>query len=262
MSGLVLYVRSTTGDVVAVEVPASATVGHVIEEHARVTGRSSALAVAGTEALPSHGLLADLGIGAETTLHEVDGLRWHPDHLRGPGGASPVVPTQMLLGGPGTEAGGDVLTASARGSEMCAALNGTYRAGSLYRSPQFAIEEYHSSMGFGLSIGAPIDGTPWSSPGLLLYVDANSMNRYVRGVYVQQGEPSLHEKSPFRLLVDERLRVSYEVHSGSPQQAVVPAGEIINRLFAEAVANLPDGAALHPFVFSTCEENFQWTVTE
>eukprot|EP01062_Namystynia_karyoxenos_P011917 TRINITY_DN14282_c0_g1_i2.p1 TRINITY_DN14282_c0_g1~~TRINITY_DN14282_c0_g1_i2.p1 ORF type:complete len:268 (+),score=57.45 TRINITY_DN14282_c0_g1_i2:111-914(+) len=266
MSGLVLYTRTATGDVVAVEVPPSATVGDVIDEHARVTGRrpGALCSAADAGALSPGEFLADLGIGAEMTLHEIDHLQWHPDHLRGPGGADPVAPTLLSLAGPGTERGGDVLSAScAEETPMFAALSQPYRPGSRYRSPLFGFETYASSMAFGLIVGVPTVDTRLDSPELLLLVYGTGPVRRIAGVSMRDIylKP---EHGPFCLVIDEQLRVQYEMH-GQGAAEMLPMREDANQSFREAVARLPEDTVTFPFVHVSTQgvgsKKFEWVVT-
>eukprot|EP01062_Namystynia_karyoxenos_P011918 TRINITY_DN14282_c0_g1_i3.p1 TRINITY_DN14282_c0_g1~~TRINITY_DN14282_c0_g1_i3.p1 ORF type:complete len:278 (+),score=55.20 TRINITY_DN14282_c0_g1_i3:111-944(+) len=276
MSGLALYIRAATGDLVAVEVPPSATVGDVIDEHARVTGRrpGALSSAADAGALPRGELLADLGIGAETTLYEIDHLQWHPDHLRGPGGADPVAPTLLSLAGPGTERGGGVLSASCAGGDvlsascaeetpMFAALSQPYRPGSRYRSPLFGFETYASSMAFGLIVGVPTVDTRLDSPELLLLVYGTGPVRRIAGVSMRDIylKP---EHGPFCLVIDEQLRVQYEMH-GQGAAEMLPMREDANQSFREAVARLPEDTVTFPFVHVSTQgvgsKKFEWVVT-
>eukprot|EP01062_Namystynia_karyoxenos_P011919 TRINITY_DN14282_c0_g1_i4.p1 TRINITY_DN14282_c0_g1~~TRINITY_DN14282_c0_g1_i4.p1 ORF type:complete len:268 (+),score=52.32 TRINITY_DN14282_c0_g1_i4:111-914(+) len=266
MSGLVLYTRTATGDVVAVEVPPSATVGDVIDEHARVTGRrpGALCSAADAGALSPGEFLADLGIGAEMTLHEIDHLQWHPDHLRGPGGADPVAPTLLSLAGPGTERGGDVLSASGScATPMFAALNQPYRPGSRYRSPLFGFETYASSMAFGLIVGVPTKDTCFDSPEVLLLVYGTGPVRRIAGKRSYTDCPMEPVRNPYRLVIDEQLRVMYEAH-GQDTVQLAPMDEQVNLLFREAVALLPADARIFPFVHTRSAQrgrDLKWIVT-
>eukprot|EP01062_Namystynia_karyoxenos_P035327 TRINITY_DN25885_c0_g1_i2.p1 TRINITY_DN25885_c0_g1~~TRINITY_DN25885_c0_g1_i2.p1 ORF type:complete len:307 (+),score=54.62 TRINITY_DN25885_c0_g1_i2:111-1031(+) len=306
MSGLLVYVRPVTGDVVAVELPPSAAVGDVIEEFARATDRapSSIRLGSGSAELDPATTLADAGIGAEATLSELSSaLEWHHDHIprgsrrapgpspsvdrarpdrgpgrlrcrrqgaRSPGGAAAKVPTELLLEGPGTEHGGEVLTAtSTRNHQLFAALNAQFRPGVPFRGPLFNADEYHLAMGFGLTAGAPHDGLKQDSAELLLYIDAGVPYCRVNGENADVGDPAdtlyvkVPDDAPFRLLVDGDLRISYEACSGGARQRTLAVPQAINDVFAQAVAALPPGTAIFPYVFTWARpEEAKWTVTQ
>eukprot|EP01062_Namystynia_karyoxenos_P035326 TRINITY_DN25885_c0_g1_i1.p1 TRINITY_DN25885_c0_g1~~TRINITY_DN25885_c0_g1_i1.p1 ORF type:complete len:273 (+),score=66.46 TRINITY_DN25885_c0_g1_i1:111-929(+) len=272
MSGLLVYVRPVTGDVVAVELPPSAAVGDVIEEFARATDRapSSIRLGSGSAELDPATTLADAGIGAEATLSELSSaLEWHHDHIPR-GGAAAKVPTELLLEGPGTEHGGEVLTAtSTRNHQLFAALNAQFRPGVPFRGPLFNADEYHLAMGFGLTAGAPHDGLKQDSAELLLYIDAGVPYCRVNGENADVGDPAdtlyvkVPDDAPFRLLVDGDLRISYEACSGGARQRTLAVPQAINDVFAQAVAALPPGTAIFPYVFTWARpEEAKWTVTQ
>eukprot|EP01062_Namystynia_karyoxenos_P068036 TRINITY_DN62241_c0_g1_i1.p1 TRINITY_DN62241_c0_g1~~TRINITY_DN62241_c0_g1_i1.p1 ORF type:complete len:295 (+),score=56.50 TRINITY_DN62241_c0_g1_i1:80-886(+) len=264
-AGLLLYIRPVAGEVVSVEVPATATVGDVVEEYARLTGRPSSGIGIGTGAgrLDPAVLLADAGIGAETELQEdLQYLKWHPDHLPR-GSAAPVAPTKLLLQGPGTPSGGTVLSATTTeaGEEVFAALDSTYEVGANYRSPAFCVEKYNNTMAFGLHLGTPTENSSFQQSECILLVDVADARCVSGAVFsAQDGEPDLKVASPFRLLIDEQLRLTWELHSGSPQQSQLPARAEVNEAFAQQIRKLPSDAVIHPFVFTWCAAGAKWTV--
>eukprot|EP01062_Namystynia_karyoxenos_P029944 TRINITY_DN2242_c1_g1_i1.p1 TRINITY_DN2242_c1_g1~~TRINITY_DN2242_c1_g1_i1.p1 ORF type:complete len:964 (+),score=224.07 TRINITY_DN2242_c1_g1_i1:72-2894(+) len=202
-----------------------------------------------------------------TLKHQKKKLCWHQDHL---GGAYAKVPTRFALEGPGTPAGGRRLAATSTiNGIQCVALNlPLYRPGQPYRSCGFIVSKgKRRDMAFGLVAGVPCADLHFDSPEVLLAVFGDAA-RYVRGAptgsqYHEKDLGSSHrgckDCSPFRLLVGSDMRVSYETHSGSSQQKVVPASAELNRRFADAVRKLPAGATVYPFVLCL-NESETWSV--
>eukprot|EP01062_Namystynia_karyoxenos_P074055 TRINITY_DN7087_c3_g2_i2.p2 TRINITY_DN7087_c3_g2~~TRINITY_DN7087_c3_g2_i2.p2 ORF type:complete len:122 (+),score=38.28 TRINITY_DN7087_c3_g2_i2:191-556(+) len=119
-------------------------------------------------------------------------------------------------------------------------------------------------MGFGLVAGVPRDRMSGTDPAVLLLAYPHGPFCCVSGVKMvaRDGEPDLGCRAPFRILVSSEMRVSWEMRSGSPEQQVLHSCEKTNRLFAEAVARLPRGTPIHPFIYVHLidEGNPKWTV--
>eukprot|EP01062_Namystynia_karyoxenos_P010657 TRINITY_DN13781_c0_g1_i2.p1 TRINITY_DN13781_c0_g1~~TRINITY_DN13781_c0_g1_i2.p1 ORF type:complete len:299 (+),score=72.00 TRINITY_DN13781_c0_g1_i2:132-899(+) len=254
MSGVIIFVRSAgAGEPVPVEVAPSASIKDIIEEYARITDRSTGgiQLAQGTVTLGDEALLADLGIGTESTLCEVGHLIWHPDHLPSSGGDAPRHPVLLKLEGPGTEAGGAEATATSS------------RPGEHYTSPIFTLMTHKAIMYFGLVAGVPDQDIKYNSSCMLLLVNCNSTERFVSGQASSDGEVSLGacEDSPFRFTIDPQYRISYILSYGSPSERVVPATDATSKRFAEAVAEHGAEHALHPYVGSWCPAGGKWGVS-
>eukprot|EP01062_Namystynia_karyoxenos_P049048 TRINITY_DN37488_c0_g1_i3.p1 TRINITY_DN37488_c0_g1~~TRINITY_DN37488_c0_g1_i3.p1 ORF type:complete len:296 (+),score=69.57 TRINITY_DN37488_c0_g1_i3:96-890(+) len=261
-TGLMVFIHAGRGaDPVAVTVGAAATVGDV-RQAAKEQGvdlGAATLTFTG-EPLDERSTLADLGIGAESTLfcHQRQ-LRWHPAYVDGP----------LRKGGDCalriSEEAGKLIAASTDEEADYALLDGGLTAlPSGWRSPLFRVRKYSVEMYFGLTRGKIQPGDSYDSERHILNVCVQSagFSLWTRGSCI--GSIALdRESSPYRIRYDEGTGFGFELGDGT---ILAPAddqqGQLLQALAADSTdATEDDDNDIYLFVGTFCDPPGTWEVT-
>eukprot|EP01062_Namystynia_karyoxenos_P057681 TRINITY_DN4881_c0_g1_i1.p1 TRINITY_DN4881_c0_g1~~TRINITY_DN4881_c0_g1_i1.p1 ORF type:complete len:294 (+),score=47.45 TRINITY_DN4881_c0_g1_i1:99-884(+) len=257
-TGLMVFVDSGTGAApVAVTVPIDATVGDVryaaVEQGADLG--SMPLTYGGAQ-IPEEGVLADLGICSEATLHCTRTVfRWDPDYLDGTFGGADGEPMQL------SERDGKLIAESTRDAKKYVLLDGGLSAmPPVWRSPAFHVRDYGNEMYFGLTRGKFLcTDTTFSAKRhiMCLCVQPDTCALYSGGRdrgYIE----AMKRNSPWRILYDEGSGFRFELADGA---VAAPSPDQHEHLMRELSQEDPEtDNTIYLFVGTFCQPPGVWEI--